>query len=188
MADSNKVKYGLKNVHYAVLSEVGGVITYGTPKAILGAVNLSVDATGDASPFFADDSKYYNTYNNTGYEGDIEFALIPDDFKTDIFHYVADTNGVVFEDAEAEPERFALLFEFSGDANHTRHVLYDCTCSRPSLSSATTTETKEPQTETLSITASPLPLDANGRRLVKSKVVEGDTEYAGFFSAVYQFT
>lgn len=188
MADSNKVKYGLKNVHYAVLTETGGVITYGTPKAIAGAVSLSVDATGDSAPFFADDSKYYNTYNNTGYEGDIEFALIPDDFKTDIFHYVADTNGVVFEDAEAEPERFALLFEFAGDANKTRHVLYDCTCSRPSLASATTTETKEPQTETLNITASPLPIDSNGRRLVKSKCVEGDTEYSGFFTAVYQFT
>lgn len=188
MADSNKVKYGLKNVHYAVLSEVGGVITYGTPKAIKGAVNLSVDATGDASPFFADDTKYYNTFNNTGYDGSIEFALIPDDFKADIFHYVTDTNGVVFEDAEEEPERFALLFEFAGDANRTRHVLYDCTCSRPSLGSATTTETKEPQTETLNLTASPLPLDSNGKRLVKARAVEGDTEYSGWFSAVYQYT
>ena len=188
MADGNKVKYGLKNVHFAVLTESGGVITYGTPKAIKGAVNLSLNATGDATNFFADDSKYYAVTNNTGYDGDIEFALIPDDFKADIFGYGADTNGVVFEDAEVEPERFALLFEFDGDANKTRHALYDCTCSRPALSSATTTETKEPQTETLNITVSPLPIDSNGKRLVKSKCVEGDTEYSGWFSAVYQYT
>jgi phi13 family phage major tail protein len=188
MADSNKVKFGLKNCHYAVLTESGGVITYGTPKAIKGAVNLSLDATGDASPFFADDSKYYNTFNNTGYDGSIEFALIPDDFKADIFGYSADTNGVVFEDAEVEPKRFALLFEFAGDANRTRHIMYDCTCSRPAVGSATTTETKEPQTETLNLTVSPLPLDSNGKRLVKSKCVEGDAEYSGWFSAVYQYT
>ena len=105
----------------------------------------------------------------------------------DIFGYSADTNGVVFEDAEIEPKRFALLFEFSGDANRTRHVMYDCTCSRPSVGSATTTETKEPQTETLNLTVSPLPLDG-GKRLVKAKSVEGDTEYSGWFSAVYQYT
>lgn len=188
MADSNKVKYGLKNVYYAVLTESGGVITYGTPKAIKGAVNLSLDPTGDATNFFADDSKYYAVTNNSGYSGSIEFALIPDGFKADIFGYSADTNGVVFEDAEVEPERFALLFEFDGDANKTRHAIYDCTCSRPSLASGTTTETKEPQTETLNLTVSPLPIDSNGKRLVKSKCVEGDTEYSGWFSAVYQYT
>lgn len=187
MSDSNKVKYGLKNVHYAVLTESGGVITYGTPKAIKGAVNLSLDATGDETNFFADDTKYYNVTNNSGYSGSVEFALVPDDFKADIFGFSADTNGVVFEDAEVEPKRFALLFEFAGDANRTRHVLYDCSCSRPSLGSATTTETKEPQTETLNLTVSPLPLD-NGKRLVKAKCVEGDSEYSVWFSAVYQYT
>lgn len=188
MADNNKVKFGLKNCHYAKLTEAGGVITYGTPVAIKGAVNLSLDATGDETNFFADDTKYYNVTANTGYSGSLELALIPESFKTDILGYVADTNGVLFEDAEAEPSRFALLFEFAGDANHTRHVVYDVTCSRPSLASNTVTETKEPVTETLNITASPLPLDSNGRRLVKAKVNEGDTEYAGFFSAVYQYT
>ena len=55
MADNNKVKFGLKNCHYAKLTETGGVITYGTPVAIKGAVNLSLDATGDETNFFADD-------------------------------------------------------------------------------------------------------------------------------------
>lgn len=188
MADNNKVKYGLKNCHYAKLTEAGGVITYGTPVAIKGAVNLSLDATGDETNFFADDTKYYNVTANTGYSGSLELALIPDQFKIDILGYDADTNGVLFEDAEAEPARFALLFEFAGDANHTRHVVYDVTCSRPSLASNTETETKEPVTETLNITASPLPLDSNGMRIVKAKVNEGETEYNNFFTAVYQYT
>lgn len=56
---ANKVKFGLKNVHYAMLTEAdGGEVTYGTPVAILGAVNLSMDAQGDTSTFYADDMAY----------------------------------------------------------------------------------------------------------------------------------
>lgn len=188
MADTNKVKYGLKNVHYAVLTETGGAITYGTPVAIKGAVNLTLDPSGDETNFFADDTKYYAVTNDAGYTGSVEFAKIPDQFKKDVLGFIEDTNNILFEDAEVEPKRFALLFEFSGDANKTRHVLYDVTCSRPSVGSGTLTETKEPVTETLNITASPLPVDSNGRRLVKAKSVEGDGQYATWFSGVYEFT
>lgn len=188
MADTNKVKFGLKNVHYAVLTETGGAITYGTPVAIKGAVNLALDPSGDETNFFADDTKYYAVTNDAGYTGSVEFAKIPDQFKKDVLGFIEDTNNILFEDAEVEPKRFALLFEFSGDANKTRHVLYDVTCSRPSVGSGTLTETKEPVTETLNITASPLPVDSNGRRLVKAKSVEGDGQYSTWFSTVYEFT
>ena len=54
----NKVKYNLKNVHAAKLTETvtDGVaaFSYGTPKAIPGAVSISLDAEGESSPFYAD--------------------------------------------------------------------------------------------------------------------------------------
>lgn len=188
MADTNKVKFGLKNVHYAVITITGGVYSYGTPKAIEGAVNLSLDASGDETNFYADDTKYYNVTNNTGYSGTLEVAKIAESFFADVLGNVSDSNSVVFEDAEVEPKQFALLFEFSGDKNNTRHVLYNCTCSRPAMSSQTLTESKDPVTETLNITASPLPLDSNGKRLVKAKTNEGDGQYSGWFSNVYTFS
>lgn len=53
---SNKVKYNLKNVHAAKLTETVGTdgtstYKYDTPKAIPGAVSISLDAEGESSPF-----------------------------------------------------------------------------------------------------------------------------------------
>lgn len=186
MADANKVKFGLKNVYYAKISAwTAGVPTYATPVAIPGAVNLSLAAQGDNTTFYADDSAYYSSTTNNGYSGDLEVAKFPDSFYTDIFSYETNaTSGLVAENADVEPASFALLFEFKGDANKTRHVMYNCTCSRPDVASATTAEGKEVQTEKATITAIPLPADSNGKAFVKGKCVYGDSAYTSFFSAV----
>ena len=114
---NNKVKFGLKNCHYAkaTLDPDTNAVTFDTPVAIPGAVNLSLDPEGDTEPFYADDMVYYTTVANNGYSGDLEIALIPDSFRKDILKETEDSNGVLIEDSTVEPEHFALLFEFSGD-------------------------------------------------------------------------
>ena len=123
MADTNKVKFGLKNVHYAVLTETSGVITYGTPVAIKGAVNLTLDPSGDETNFFADDTKYYAVTNDAGYTGSVEFAKIPDQFKKDVLGFVEDTNNILFEDAEVEPKSLAAPAVLA--PREARPYLYD---------------------------------------------------------------
>ncbi len=156
--EKNKVKFGLNKVHYAkILSfDDEGVPTFAEPVRIPGAVSLSIDAEGEASNFYADDGVYYVLNNNSGYTGDLEIALVPLDFATDILGEKLDKNGVLTENNTAEVSQFALLFEFSGDKNKIRHCLFCCSASRPATESSTIEDEKEVKTETLSLTATAL--------------------------------
>ena len=180
----NKVKYNLKNVHAAKLTKNGdGTFAYATPQAIPGAVSLSLDAEGESSPFYADGIVYFRTTSNNGYSGDLEIALIPEWFRTEILKEIKDSKGVLVEtNTNTESVYFALLFEFDGDVHGIRHVMYNCTASRPSIESETKEENIEPNTETLSLTADP-----REDGLVKSRTGDDtDSEtYQNWYNAVY---
>lgn len=153
---ANKVKFGLKNVHYAKITYgSGGAITYGAPVAFPGAVSLSLDPQGDATEFYADDGLYYTGAANVGYKGSFEAALVPQSFKTDILGDIVDENDVLVEQIDTPVVHFALLFEIDGDAKARRVVLYDCTATRASVGSQTKTNSTSPQTETMTITVVP---------------------------------
>ena len=181
---ANKVKYGLSNCYYAVLDETAD--TYGTPVAMPGAVNLSLDQEGETNNFRADNMDYYVSVSNNGYSGDLELALIPDSFLTDVMGEVVGTNGLQYEIADAKPKAFALLFQFEGDEHATRHVLYNCKATRPTLASQTTDTSIEPVTETISLTAiaKEFTIDTSIVKVVKAKCKPTDTAYDNFFTAV----
>lgn len=190
MADSNKIKYGISHCYYAVATiAANGSATYGTPVALPGAVSLSLDAQGDINIFHADNIAYYTSVANNGYEGELELAKIPDTFLKDVLGYVEDKNKVLFEDAGAAVTHFALLFQFEGDAHARRHVLYNCTAARPSVSGSTKEESIEPQTETLSITATTVYHPEYDKNIVKASVTPGEaTQYNGWLTSVYMVT
>ena len=178
----NKVKFNLKNVHYALLTLTGNTPTFGTPVAVPGAVSLSLDANGEPENFYADGLVYYVINNNMGYDGDLELAMIPESFRTDVLKETLDANGVLVENSESSLAAFALLFEFDGDQKHIRHVLYNCAASRPGIEGKTNEESKEVQTETLTIKASPLP---DGTVKAKTGDTTDNATYTGWYDAVY---
>ena len=62
----NKVKYNLKNAHYALLTfGTDGNPVFGTPVPMPGSVSLSLDANGEPENFYADGIAYYVINNNT---------------------------------------------------------------------------------------------------------------------------
>lgn len=185
---ANKVKYGLKNVYYAVatIDDSTHAATYATPVAFPGAVSMSLDAQGELTPFRADNIDYWVGNSNNGYQGDLEMALITDGFKKDILGQVIDANGMLVELKDVEAVHFALMFQFEGDDAATRHILYNCTATRPAAAGQTTEETIEPQTETVQITASSIYNTSFGEEIVKASCKKGDDDYETFFSAVVQ--
>ena len=180
---NNKVKFNLWNVYYApLLTNTTSKIEYGTPIAIPGAVSLSLDPTGENTPFYADGIEYYSISNNMGYSGDLEIALIPESFRVDILKESPDSNKVLIENKDINVGKFALLFRFDGDIRAINHVMYNCSVSRPKIGSKTNEESKEVQTETLTISAKPLV-----KGFVKAKTGDStpQTVYDNWFKSVY---
>lgn len=182
---ANKVKFGLRNVYYSVITESDDEITYGTPVAVKGAVSLSLEASGDQSDFFADDSVFFTQSANNGYEGDLEVALLPDSFKTDVLGETTDANGALLENSDAVLKGFALGFEVQGDEMGRRTWFYNCSASRPSTEANTKEASIEPQTDTLTFKAMPRTTDKNVK-IVMTKSSTNETAYNAFFSAVYE--
>lgn len=153
---ANKVKFGFKNCYYATITEgTGGAITYGTPKRLAGAVSMSLSPSGDKTEFYADDGLYWSDENNNGYEGTLELAMIPEDFRKDCLGNTLDTNNVLAENATNSTAPFALLCEFTADDGAIKYAFYNCSATRPDITGNTKGENKEVQTETLNLTIRP---------------------------------
>ena len=173
----NKVKYNLKNTHYAMLTvSEDGAVSYGTPIPMPGSVSISLDANGEPENFYADGTAYYVINNNMGYDGDLELAMIPESFRRDALREELDAKGVLIENASAELAAFAL---------HIRHVLYNCSASRPGIEGKTNEESREVQTETLTVKATPL---ADGMVKAKTGDSTDETVYNDWYKAVYMPT
>jgi len=185
---ANKIKYGLSRVYYALatIDTSTGTATYATPVAIPGAVSLSMDPSGEQNKFYADNVAYASFAANAGYEGELEIALIPDSFRKDVLGEVEDSD-ILIEKASASAKPFALLFQFEGDEDATRHVFYNVTAARPNVGSKTTEEDVEVQTETLNLSCGSIfnvKLDDN---IVKGKISDKTKQtYTDWFNSVHQ--
>lgn len=182
----NKVKFGLSNVHIAkMIFGEDGTITYDTPFAIPGAVNLSLDAEGEETPFYADNIKFYSSYANNGYSGDLEIADIPEEFRIKILGEKKDKNGALIESSDVEIAPFALMYQIEGDQNGRRCVYYNTTASRPSSEASTVEGSKEPKTDTLSITTGPRSTDRKVRAILEKNETNAAL-YDSFYESVYE--
>lgn len=186
----NKIKYGVKNVFYAIahIDETTGAATYDAPVRLPGAVNLSMEASGENTTFYADNIAYWVGNGNAGYSGTLELAVIPDDFRTAVLGDVVDDNNIIVEDLNASIAHFALLFQFEGDEKAVRHVMYNCTATRPAESGSTKTESIEPQTETINIAATSIYCASLDTDIVKARTSASTAkaDYDDWFTEVYQ--
>lgn len=178
---ANKVKFGLKNVHvFPITSETAETTTYGEVIPVPGAVNLSLSPEGTSENFYADDIVYFSQFANGGYSGDLEIALVPEEFEVGILGFTRDANGNILERSDARPNNFAMVFEFDGDQKKTRHLFYKMSVARPNIASSTKTDTITPATDTLTLTALS---DLQGN--IRTKLSEGNKGYDTVLESVY---
>lgn len=183
--DKNKVQFNLKNVHYAVLKPAetaDGAPTFDAPVAVKGAVTLTLDPQGSVEPFYADGVTYYQAVSNNGYAGDLEVARFPDQMMQEIWKLTLDENKVLTENANDEPNAFALLYQIDGDVNNDYYCLYNCTGTRPGIGGTTNTNTKTPQTKKSSISAVPL---ENGNVMARTTSTTAEEVKNNWFKSVY---
>lgn len=179
-----KVKFGFKNAYYSKISvSEENVISYATPVKLKGAVSMTLTPAGNEVEFYAEDGLYYSDSANNGYDGTLELALIQDDFLKDILGEIEDANKVLQENAVTSTSPFALLCEFTTDDGNKKFCFYNCTATRPELASKTKGESKEIQTEKLSLKIRP-----NAEGLVKVSTKNDTTEEVkkAWYTKVYE--
>lgn len=160
-----------------------GAETYDTPIKLPGAVSLSLEQQGELTPFYADGIKYYVAASNGGYQGDLEMALITDEFREKILGEVKDKNGVLIENSNVEAKEFALGFQIDGDAEPTLFWFYNCTATRPNVEAKTASDSKEPDVDKLTISCA-----ASADGTVRAKTTKESYEKAKtkWFTEVYK--
>ena len=184
----NKVRFGLKNVYYSILTE-GSTNTFATPVHVEGAVSMTLDSNVANGTFYADNISYYTTFSNNGYTGTLEMARISDSMLKDVFGMTLDANTkILYEKSGVQPKPFALLFQVEGDANEELNVLYRVVpTSKPSIGSQTVEDTIEPVTQSFDFEALPLVTGVTAQiGLVKGRTTDTTTTSVrtGWFSSV----
>lgn len=177
---SNKVTYGLHNVHVWPITETSsdGVPTYGPSFRVPGAVNLQCDPSGNSDSYYADNAVYFQAESNQGYSMTLQVADIPVEFSEKILGETEDDAKVRYEHADVNPSEFAIGFEVEGDALKRRFIFYRCKAQRSSLSTKTKEDSISPNTPELSATAMPR-LDT---QVVKSVCESDSTAWNEFFA------
>lgn len=181
--ETNKIHYDLTNVYIAKLLTAGETPTWDVPKKLPGAISMDLSAQGDTYKLRADGIDYFVSVSNNGYEGDLNVAMVPDWFRQEILgNTLSEKDKVIVENSLVEPSAFALIYEFLYDKKHRRHVLYNCVSTRPNIAGENKDNQKEADTESMTITASPL-TDGN----VKASTTEATPEsvYTGWIESVW---
>ena len=186
-----KINFGLKNCWYAVATIASdGTATYGTVVKIPGARSMSLDADGETLTYYADDSKYYVQESNNGYTGNVVFARLPEEFKTDILGMLKDDKGNILEDPDVQTKHFAFGGQFATDTKNRKFVFYNCVASRPAMNHNTREAAISPDEEQIELECMPIYNDDLNRNITTLSTTEdtATADYESFDSAVYQPT
>lgn len=177
---ANKVEFGISQLHVCTYTVAdGGAVTLGTPYHLPGALSFSPEEQSESNEMYADNVIYWSGYSGGSFEGDLEVARFTDEFKTQFLGYVTLTNGGLANVKNATKPNVAIAFQVEGDEEARRVIMYNCSLGGIKREFATIEESKEPATETISVTCAGD--NATGITMVSYK--PADSGYATLFTA-----
>lgn len=177
---ANKVEFGISQLHVCTYTVAGdGTVTLGTPYHLPGAISFSPEEQSESNEMYADNVIYWSGYSGGSFEGDLEVARFTDEFKTQFLGYVTLANGGLANVKNATKPNVAIAFQVEGDEEARRVIMYNCSLGGISREFATIEESKEPATETISVTCAGD--NATGITMVSYK--PADSGYATLFTA-----
>ena len=186
---AKKVIYGLKNLYYAVETDSGTALTYGTPVAWPGSVNWTCTPRMNDVAFEADDdSGYFRSTSLNGFDIDLETAAIPETFLTDVLGATKDsTDGTIMYNTADTVKRVALLYRrtqnIAGTEVFQDMVIYHCLPQMPPNWDSATAANKTPKTVTIHFVSDANPYTGDTHATTADDVVS--TVQAGWYSSVY---
>lgn len=176
---ANKVEFGISQLHVGTYTVDGqGVVTLGTPYHQAGAVSFSPDEDSEKNDFYADNIKYWSGFSGGTFEGDLTVAMFDDAFKTQFLGYATLTNGGLATVKNATKPNVYIAFEVEGDAEDRRVIFYNCALGGISREYSTIEDTKEPVTESISVSV----MGDNATGVTKAVLKPGDTGYSTLFT------
>ena len=181
----NRVNWGLALSAWGKITvDADGQDVYGTPTKFLGNRQVNWDPAGDLIKVYADGTVIYTGRQNSGYTGSLELTNMDDDFAKWVLSESVDSKNVQYEEKEPTINRFYLVWEWVQDTKNTRHIMYNITASRPSMSATTAGDgdSKTAQYRTLNLTAIPR---EDGIVKASTRVDVDSTTYENWFNAAY---
>ena len=176
---ANKVMFGVSNLHVGLYNvSTSGSVTLGTPYARPGTVKISMEPQSDENKFYADNVTYWSGYSDNGYEGEIENALFPDDFKTKFMNYKALADGGIAQVKGEQNKKVYIAFQSEGDDKARRGIFYNVTLGQITREYNTTEDTIEPATATLPFTVN----GDNKTGIVRAAYTSGSAVYTTIFT------
>ena len=177
---SNRVTFGLTNVHYSLATVENNIWTFGSPKRLIGAQEITTEAIGGSTQVYADDKVIATLVGNAGTTVTLKFSEIDDEFKKDVFGFKTDSNGNLVEIINNETKTFALGYEIQGDIHARRIWYFLCTATPIADSSKTKADSIEANAITLNITARPI--ESGNDLIMRSISYPANLNYSTFLT------
>ena len=179
---------GVKNFHIAEMT-AEDTLTYATPVAVPGLVQMQASRTTNNEPSYADDDVWIDASSDTGGEGTISIrdVLTSSTIRNLIAKltgYFLTAEGDLLALTNAEDKFCCLMCERSAHGGHgQRKLWYKCKLGKPEFDASTKEDTPSVGQLDIPFTFSPVEL-GTGVTCTTRDSFYGNSTYADFFSAV----